>query len=85
MSEASRGQIKKRITTETMYTTRMTALDIISRDLESWDSTDLNLRSYEDIRLIDTSRDMAVWFGNSHYSLGRYMTPVYSECEYIES
>ena len=67
-----------------MHPTRVTSLDIISGDLESWDSTNSRSSPDEDIGLIDTSRHLAIWRCDSRHSLDRDASIISGKSEEIE-
>ena len=67
-----------------MHPTGVPSLYVISGDLQSWDSTYSCSCTDEDIGLIDTSRHLAIWRGDSRHSFDRYTSIVASESEEIE-
>ena len=73
LCNSSRSEIEQCLATESMNPTRVSTFDVVRCDLQSRHSSYPGACPNKDIRLIDTSRYLAIWIRHLRHSLDRYL------------
>jgi hypothetical protein len=77
-------EVEECLTRYSMSTIAMASLDTVSLDLENRSTTDRNIFSEENIRLIDTQMDSFRSFLDTTDTIDGYLGIIPEECEEIE-